>query len=86
MASVLRTMFRLLAGPVGGPPGQRWPWRRRTRGAVLLVNGVLGLLASARVLDEPAQFTGDRLGAGVFAALSASAVVIGLRLVTSPPP
>jgi hypothetical protein len=76
--------FRRSAAIVGGPPGQSWPWRRRTRGCVLVAIGIFGFPSAMSVINSPGKFAGGRPGGIAFAVGSVAALVVGVELIRSP--
>ena len=68
------------AAVVGGLPGEKLPWPRRTRAVALALIGILGLIAAASVIADPGSFQGGRTGGVVFGAASAAALVAGVVL------
>lgn len=68
---------------LGGPRGEAWRWRRRTRGLVLVVIGLLGIPAGLHVMSEPRDFVGGTTGGAVFTGLGAVALLLGLSLVSA---
>lgn len=66
---------------LGGPPGEAWRWRRRTRGLVLIVVGLLGIPAGLHVMTEPRDFVGGATGGAIFTGLAAISLLLGLSLV-----
>ncbi len=70
---------------VGGPRGEAWPWRRRTRGLVLIAIGLLGFPAGLQVVQEPREFRGGSTGGAVLALLAVIALLVGISLIVREP-
>lgn len=73
---------RANAAIVGGLPGEKLPWKTRSRALVLTTIGVLGVVAASAVIAEPGGFVGGRAGGLTFGLLSGAALVGGLVLLT----
>jgi hypothetical protein len=64
----------------GGPPDQSWRWKRRTRGVVLIVIGLVALPSGVKSTFDSTQLVGGSFGGAVLTVMGVLAIAAGVAL------